>query len=115
MLNRTQFRQVTGEADWPDYLEPWIKTDALEYFCNTRVQYEIRGVQVALETRWDWEAEAGDDRHTACYCGSRARLELRQGAEEGYRSELYVVPTADIAVPTDYAIRTSADGDRRAK
>ena len=104
VLNRTQFRQVTGEADWPDYLEPWIKTDALEYFCNTRVQYEIRGVQVTLETRWDWEAEAGDDRHTGCYCGSRARLELRQGAEEGYRSELYVVPTADIAVPLEHRV-----------
>ena len=65
---------------------------------------EIRGVQVALETRWDWEAEAGDDRHIGCYCGSRARLELRQGAEEGYRSELYVVPTADIAVPLEHRV-----------
>ena len=37
VLNGTQFRRVTGEADWPDYLEPWIKTDALEYLCNTRV------------------------------------------------------------------------------
>src|SRR5262249_47227591 len=63
----------------------------------TRVHYEIRGVHVSLETRWDWEAEAGDDRQTACYRGSRARLELRQGAEEGYRSELYVVPMAGIA------------------
>jgi hypothetical protein len=56
-------------------------------------------VQIALETSWDWEVDAGDDRHTGCYCGSRARLELRQGAAEGYRSELYVVPIADIAVP----------------
>lgn len=97
VLDRTQFRQVTGEADWPHYLQPWIKTDALEYLCNTHIQYEIRGVHVAIETRWDWEAEAGDDRHTACYRGTRARLELRQGAEERYRSELYVVPAADIA------------------
>jgi hypothetical protein len=73
-------------------------------FLQYPVQYEIRGVQVALETRWDWEAEAGDDRHTGCYCGSRARLELRHGAEEGYRSELYVVPTADIAVPLEHRV-----------
>jgi predicted dehydrogenase len=97
VLSSTQFHQVTGETGWPDYLEPWVKGDALEYFCNTRVQYEIRGVHVSLETRWDWEAAAGDDRHSACYRGSRARLELRQDAEEGYRSELYVVPMADIA------------------
>src|SRR6516164_10953935 len=48
-------------------------------------------------TRWSWEAEAGDDTHTACYRGSRAQLELRQGLAEGYRSQLYVVPAADIA------------------
>jgi Putative oxidoreductase C terminal domain len=34
-------------------------------FLQYPVQYEIRGVQVALETRWDWEAEAGDDRRPA--------------------------------------------------
>jgi hypothetical protein len=57
-----------------------------------------------VETRWDWEAEGGDDRHTACYHGSRARLELRQGAEEGYRLELYVVPMADIAASLERRI-----------
>src|SRR4029077_9671002 len=103
-VSRAQFLQVTGEAGWPDYLELWVKGDALEYFCNTRVHYEIRGVHVALETRWDWEAEGGDDRHTACYHGSRARLELRQGAEEGYRLELYVVPMADIAASLERRI-----------
>jgi len=96
-LSKEQFRQVTGEPGWPDYLGPWFRGDALDYFCNTSVQYEIRGVHVSLETRWNWEAEAGDDTHTACYRGSRARLELRQGGAEGYRSELYVVPVTDIA------------------
>ena len=104
MISAPQFRQVTGEAGWPDYLEPWIKEDALEYFCNTRLQYEIRGVHIAVETRWDWEAQVGDDTHTACYRGSRARLELRQGAAEGYRSELYIVPVADIATAIERRI-----------
>jgi Putative oxidoreductase C terminal domain len=103
-LSKAQFRQVTGEPGWPDYLGPWIGGDALDYFCNTSVQYEIRGVHVSLETRWNWEAQAGDDTHTACYRGSRARLELRQGAEDGYRSELYVVPVADIAAALERRI-----------
>jgi hypothetical protein len=88
---------VTGEAIWPDYLEPRVNADALEYFCNTRLQYEIRGIHVAVETRWDWAAQTGDDTHTACYRGSLARLELRQAAAEGYRPELYIVPAGDIA------------------
>ena len=104
MVGSAQFRRVTGEARWPDYLEAWVKSDALEYFGNTRVQYEIRGVHVSLETRWNWEAEAGDDTHIACYRGSRARLELRQGAVEEYRSELYVVPVADVARALEHRI-----------
>jgi hypothetical protein len=52
---------------------------------------------VALDLRWNWHATEGDDTHTATYRGSRARLELRQGAPEQYRPELYVVPQADIA------------------
>jgi hypothetical protein len=94
----------TGETGWPDYLEPWVKEDALEYFCNTRLQYAIRGIHIALETRWDWEAQAGDDTHNASYRGSRAQLELRQGPAERYRPELYVVPIADIATALERRI-----------
>jgi predicted dehydrogenase len=104
IVNSAQFRQVTGEAGWPTYLEPSVRADALDYFCNTRVHYEIRGVHVSLETRWNWEAEVGDDTHTACYRGNRAQLELRQGAAEEYRSELYVVPVADIAAALERRI-----------
>jgi predicted dehydrogenase len=45
-VSALQFRQVTGEAGWPDYLEPWVRGDALDYFCNTRLQYEIRGYRL---------------------------------------------------------------------
>ena len=96
-LSLAQFREVTGEPAWPDFLGPWLKGDALEYFCNGRLHYEIRGIHVALECRWDWQTEAGDDTHNASYRGTRARLELRQGKVEGYRAQLYVVPQADIA------------------
>jgi hypothetical protein len=113
-----QFRQLTGEPGWPEYLEPWIRGASLDYFCNTRVQYQIRGVHASVETRWDWEAEAGDDTQTACYRGSRAQLELRQGAEERYRSELYVVPFADIAAALEHrisALQTAYPGVSLAK
>jgi predicted dehydrogenase len=92
-----QFRQVTGEAPWPTYLEAAVRGDTLHYRCNTRMQYQVCGIAVALDLRWNWHATEGDDTHTAVYRGSRARLELRQGAPEQYRPELYVVPQADIA------------------
>lgn len=83
-LSLAQFRQVTGEPAWPADLP--VRGGTLDYLCNTRLAYTIRGVQVALDMRWDWD---GQDSHTAIYRGSKARLELRH-------ADLYVVPSADI-------------------
>jgi len=103
-LSLAQFREVTGEAAWPDFLAPWLKSDVLDYFCNGRLHYEIRGIYVGLECRWDWQTEAGDDTHSACYRGTRARLELRQGKAEGYRAQLHVAPEAEVATALERRI-----------
>jgi predicted dehydrogenase len=77
-----QFRQVTGEPG-----------DALDYYCNTRVSYALRGVHIKLDVLWHWEPPAGaGDTHFAVYRGSRANIEVRQGKEENFQPELYVVP-----------------------
>lgn len=47
MLSLAQFRKVTGEAQWPGYLEKSLKGGALEYFCNMRLHYQVRQVHVA--------------------------------------------------------------------
>jgi predicted dehydrogenase len=81
-MTAAQFRQVTGVAG-----------DALDYYCNTRVSYTLRGVHIKLDVLWRWEAPAGTgDTHFARYRGSKSTVEVRQGKEEGYRPELYVVP-----------------------
>jgi len=103
-LSLTQFCEVTGAAAWPNFLAPWIAGDMLDYYCNGRLQYEIRGIHVALECRWDWQTEAGDDTHNSIYRGSHCRLELRQGKPEGYRPQLYVVPEGDIAAALERRI-----------
>ena len=92
LVNLAQFRELTGESGWPDDLAPWIRRDVLEYFCNGRVDYRVRGNHVRLEVRWDWQAEQGDDTHHALYRGTRCRLAVRQGPAERFRPELYVLP-----------------------
>jgi predicted dehydrogenase len=92
VVTSAQFRQLTGENRWPDFLAPWLRGDGLDYFCNGRVDYRVRGIWVRLEVGWDWQAEAGDDTHQALYRGTRCRLEIRQGPKQHYRPELYVVP-----------------------
>jgi len=96
MVSLAQFREITGESSWPERLAPWIRHDVLEYLCNGRVDYRVRGVHVRLEVRWDWQAEQGDDTHQAIYHGTRCRLAVRQGPAERFRPELYVLPDDDV-------------------
>jgi predicted dehydrogenase len=81
-MTAAEFRQVTG-----------VPGDGLDYFCNTSVVYALRGIHTKLDVLWRWEAPEGTgDTHLAVYRGSKSRVEVRQGREENYRPELYVVP-----------------------
>ena len=92
-LSREDFRRVTGESDFPDYLTAHTRNGQLDYFCNTAVSYRLRGIQVRLNILWDYESAAGGgDTHLAVFRGSRACVEVRQGKEQNFRPELYVVP-----------------------
>jgi hypothetical protein len=79
-----------------DDLAPWIHRDVLDYFCNGRVDYWVRGVHVRLEVRRDWQAEQGDDTHQALYHGTRCRLVVGQGPAERFQPKLYVLPDDEI-------------------
>jgi predicted dehydrogenase len=93
VLGPDDFRKVTGEGSFPGSLAAAVHGGRLEYFCNTLVSYTLRGVHVRLDIRWDFEAAAGaGDTHYARFRGTRSRVEVRQGREENYRPELYVVP-----------------------
>jgi predicted dehydrogenase len=96
-MTAEQFRQVTG-----------VPGEGLDYYCNTSVTYALRGVHTKLDVLWRWEAASGSvnegagDTHFAVYRGSKSRVEVRQGKEENYRPELYVVPSHPSMV---YALR----------
>ena len=81
-ISDAQMRQVTGEPG-----------AGLDYYCNTSVSYTLRGIHTKLDVLWRWEAPEGTgDTHVAVYRGTKSRIEVRQGAEEDYRPELYVIP-----------------------
>jgi hypothetical protein len=47
---------------------------------------------------WDWEAPPGaGDTHFARYTGTKSIVEVRQTKADGYRPELYIVPTPAAA------------------
>ena len=93
VLPRDQLLRVLGEKSVPATLAARMKDDRLDYYCNTRVDYVLNGLRVRLDVRWDYEAPpGGGDTHFAVVRGSRARVEVRQGVEQKYRTEVYLVP-----------------------
>jgi predicted dehydrogenase len=92
-LAPADFQKVTGETAFPAEVLAAVKDGRLDYYCNTRIGYTVRGLHVRLDVLWDFEAAPGaGDTHLAVFRGSRSRVEVRQGKEGGYRPELYVVP-----------------------
>lgn len=81
VISRSDFERVTGEP---------LKEAQLDYNCNNSVSYTVRGAHVALDIRWNWESETGDV-YEASFRGTKSRIELRQGPEQHFIPELYVV------------------------
>ncbi len=99
--------QVLSARRWPTVLSPadykrvtaLPRKEPLEYYCNTQVIYTVRGVHVKLDVLWNFEAPpGGGDTHLAVYRGSRSGVEVRQGKEQNFRPELYVVGGSAAAV-----------------
>jgi hypothetical protein len=100
VLDRAQLLRLTGEKQLDPVLAGRLKGDTLDYFANGEVSYTIRGTHVRLKALWNYEApEGGGDTHLAIVRGSRSRVEIRQGAEEKWRPELYVVPVRPAEAP----------------
>ena len=65
----------------------------LDYYCNNTVSYKLRGIPVKMDVLWRYQAAEGTgDTYFAKFQGTKASVEIRQGAPENYRPELYVVP-----------------------
>jgi predicted dehydrogenase len=91
VLLREQFEAVTGLANYPDELHPWLEGERLNCYCNNQVIYSVRDVHVRLDVLWDYEAaKGGGDTHNAVFHGSRCAAAVRQIG--GEPAELFVAP-----------------------
>lgn len=93
VVTKTDFQRVTGETQFPDHLAAHVRGDRLDFYANTLASYTLRGIHIKLKPVWNFEAPAGGgDTHYAVVRGTKARVEVRQGKEQRYVPELYVVP-----------------------
>ncbi len=91
-MSAAQFEKVTGVAEFPAFLSEYVMRDTLRAVANSAVDYTIRGTHAHVSVEWAFAApEGAGDTHYSIMRGRLCDLEIRQGAVENYRPELYIV------------------------
>jgi predicted dehydrogenase len=98
VITPAQFKQSTQLDQFPDYLQQYVKADALNVYANGSFDYTIKGVHARVAVTWNFEAPAGGgDTHYSIMKGTKANLVIRQGAEQQYKPVLYIEPVDNSA------------------
>lgn len=91
-ISPTQFEKVTGLTQYPDFLAPYLSGDTLLCESNSSVDLRIEQIYARVSVEWAFEApEGAGDTHFSIMRGSLSDLVIKQGAEENYRPELYII------------------------
>lgn len=99
-LQPSEFRLVTRVEKYPDYLKKDLIDSILSVYSNGEMNYTLKGIHSKVTVLWKYKEPPGSsDTHYSLMRGTKADLEIRQGATEKYRAILYVKPPtgADIA------------------
>ncbi len=94
-----QFQQVTGDTGFPDYLQAYVTNGVLEYRSNGSFTWRLRDIYASISVAWDFAPPPGGGNDTlhSVLRGTRATLEIRQGAQENYKPVLYAQNTGGAA------------------
>ncbi|WP_375436856.1 putative oxidoreductase C-terminal domain-containing protein [uncultured Hymenobacter sp.] len=99
-MSLTQFRAITKQNTFPDYLKKDLANDSLlKVYSNGTISYKLLGVHAQVSVTWAYKApEGAGDTHYSLMRGSKANLVVRQGAAQLYKPTLYIEPrTPDAA------------------
>jgi predicted dehydrogenase len=95
VISAEDFQRVTGEKEFPSSFGKHVKDGKLDYYCNNFVHYTVKGVHVKMDILWNWEAAPGTgDVYEATFRGTKSSVQLRQGKDQKFVPELYVVPAS---------------------
>ena len=95
-LTRSQFSNVTQWNDFPsDFESMKVNDSTIAVYCNGSIDYTLRGIHARVKVDWAYAAGEGrGDTHYSHLNGTRSRLVIRQGADQGYKPVLYIEPAA---------------------
>ena len=91
-MSLNQFKTITKTNGFPDFLNKNVVKDSLlQIYCNGEINYQLKGVHAKTSVIWNYKAPDGTgDTHYSTMRGTKANLVIKQGAEEGYKSTLYI-------------------------
>lgn len=111
-IDLAQFSIITNEDHFPDFLKKYVKDDSiLLTHGNGSIDYTIKGIHSRITAKWTYDAPAGaGDTYYSLLRGTKASLEIKQGAEENWKAVLYIWPnsqkdTSDFATTLTDAIK----------
>lgn len=90
-MSHTQFKEVTGTDQYPDYLMKYVKNDTLHVYANGDFVYTLKGIHAKVSVKWNYTfPEGGGDTHFSVMKGSKSNLVIRQDKEQNYKPELFI-------------------------
>jgi predicted dehydrogenase len=96
VMDLEQFENVTGLAEFPEYLNSYLEGGKLNYGCNGEMSYTLKGIHAKVSVVWNYQAPEGTgDTHYSIMRGTKCNLIIRQGPEEGYKPTLYIEAVQD--------------------
>ncbi len=111
VMTPLEFEAVTRLKQIPAYLNKDLdESGNLHVFSNGEMVYRLRDIHARVKVEWRYQAPEGTgDTHYSILRGTKADLEIRQGAEEKYKPELYILPHQyDEAYPDELKSAFSA-------
>jgi len=93
-LSLSQFKSITKENGFPNFLQNNIVQDSLlQVYANGEIDYRLKGVNAKVVVKWLYQAPEGTgDTHYSMIRGTKSNLVIRQEAEQQYKPELYIEP-----------------------
>jgi predicted dehydrogenase len=93
LMTISQFKTITKLDSFPSYFNKNRQNDStINVWSNGEINYQIKGVHAKVSVIWEYQTASGNDTHYSLVKGTKANLEIKQGAEENYQSTLYIEP-----------------------
>lgn len=90
-ISLDEFTKSTRLKEFPNFLRKHVKDSFLHVYANGIIHYQVKGMNVAVKVRWNFQApDGGGDTFNSSIKGAKAVLKTCQDKQENYVKQLYI-------------------------